>query len=418
MLDSLFTYPAVLKRHQAGPLAAEREAYLDALAKSGAARSTLQRRAVFCLVVAQALDRVNGEVAAEAFGATEIDAMASAWAAQRVAAGRAAAPQWPRAQFRAVAMDLVRAMGWLRVPSAAPSPHRARVEDFIAAQTERWPSAATQRAGRWQVYAFLTYLDERGLSLESVRPEHVDAYFQHVGSGWRRASIRTAGTALRTWFRHAELRGWAQAGVAASILLPRLYRHEGLPPGPTWAQVGSLIDRIVGDDVAALRDRALLMLLSTYGLRSGEVRRLQLDDLEWAEGRLIVERSKSLRVQTLPMEPGVGDAIARYLRYGRPKTTCRTVFLTLRAPHRPLSAGGLYHVVEHHLAAAAVDVARGRGPHGLRHACARHLVESGRSLKEVGDHLGHRSPDATGIYAKVNLTSLRRVALEDLGALT
>lgn len=412
MFDSLFSYPAVLRRHEEGPLATERVAYLAALAERGAARSTLLRRAVFSLVVAQVLDRV----ASETLGAADIDALASAWAEQRVAAGRATAPRWPRVQFLAVAMELVAAMGRLRAPSTAPSPHHERVEEFIAAQTERWPSTATQRAGRWQVYAFLTYLDARGLGLERVRPEDVDAYFQHVGLRWRRTSIRTAGKALRAWFRHAELRGWAQAGVAAAILLPRLYRHEGLPPGPTWGQVGRMLERIEGDDVATLRDRALLMLLSTYGLRSGEVRRLQLDDLRWSQGRLTVARSKSLRVQTLPLEPSVGDAIARYLRYGRPKTTCRAVFLTLRAPHRALSTGGLYHVVEHRLG-AIVKVARGRGPHGLRHACARHLVESGRSFKEVGDHLGHRSPDATGIYAKVDLASLRRVALEDLGAL-
>jgi site-specific recombinase XerD len=135
-----------------------------------------------------------------------------------------------------------------------------------------------------------------------------------------------------------------------------------------------------------------------------------------AGGYLRIVRSKSHQQQTLPMEPGVGEAIARYLRYGRPNTTLRIVFLTLRAPHRPLSLGGLYHVVEHHLAAVAT-VTRGRGPHGLRHACARRLVESGRSFKEVGDHLGHRSLDATGIYAKVDLASVRRVALADLGAL-
>ena len=409
--DSLFVYPAVLKRHQEGPFAPEREAYLEAFAARGAARSTLVRRAVFCLVVARALDRV----AAAAVDVADIEALASAWAAERVATGRATAPRWPQAQFRAVAMELVAAMGRLQAPAAAPSPHHARVDDFIASQTERWPSPATQRTGRWQVCVFLAYLDERGLDLDRVRPEDVDAYFQHARAGWRRASIRRAGTALRAWFRHAELRGWAQGGVAASIVLPRLYRHEGLPPGPTWAQVGSMIDRVEGDDAAALRDRALLMLLSTYGLRSGEVRRLRLDDLHWIEGQLTVTRSKSLREQTLPLESGVGDAIARYLRYGRPKSACRAVFLTLRAPHRALSASALYHVVAHHLVATA-KVSRGRGPHGLRHACARHLVESGRSFKEVGDHLGHRSPDATGIYAKVDLTSLRKVALEDLGA--
>jgi site-specific recombinase XerD len=417
MFNSLFRCPATLKRHQEGPLATERAAYLEVLAERGVARATLLRRAVFSLCVARALDQVSQESDTEIFSATEVDALASAWAAQRVTAGRAAAPQWPRLQFRAVAVEFIATMGRLRPPLPAPDPHHVRVEDFLAAQAERWPSAATCSNARWHVYRFLAYLDRESLVMESVRPEDVDAYFEHVSSGWCRVSIRTSGKVLKAWFRHAERRGWARSGVAATILLPRLYRHEGLPPGPTWEQVGSMIDRIEGDDPAALRDRALLMLMSTYGLRSGEVRRLQLDDLDWIAERLQVNRSKSLRQETLPMEPGVGGAIARYLRSGRPKTMLRTLFLTLHPPHRPLSSSGLYGVVQRHLAQTA-PVARGRGPHGLRHACARHLIESGRSFKEVGDHLGHRSPHATGIYAKVDLVSLRRVALQDLGALT
>lgn len=117
-----------------------------------------------------------------------------------------------------------------------------------------------------------------------------------------------------------------------------------------------------------------------------------------------------------PLEIRVGNAIARYLRDGRPDADSRVVFLTLRAPYRPLSAGGLYNVVKSHLAKQGLPK-KGRGPHGLRHACARHLIESGRSFKEVGDHLGHRSPDATRVYAKVDLASLRKVAFDNLGGL-
>jgi site-specific recombinase XerD len=112
----------------------------------------------------------------------------------------------------------------------------------------------------------------------------------------------------------------------------------------------------------------------------------------------------------------VGNAIAGYLRYGRPKADCRTLFLTLRAPHRPLSPSGLYSVVEHHLSQVC-SLPKGRGPHGLRHACARRLIEAGVSYKVVGDHLGHRNPDATRYYAKVDLVSLRQVAFQDLGGL-
>lgn len=143
---------------------------------------------------------------------------------------------------------------------------------------------------------------------------------------------------------------------------------------------------------------------------------MRLEDIDWPQAQLQVVRSKSQRLEVLPLTSEVGAAVARYLRHGRPTTTLRTVFLTLRAPARPLSLGGLYHVVAHRLAPVAI-VPRGRGPHGLRHACAQRLVDAGHSFKEVGDHLGHRSSDATQIYAKVDLGALRRVALDDLGGL-
>lgn len=417
MFETLFSYPAVLKRHREGPLAAERAAYLERLAAGGAARGTLLRQARYCRCVAQVLAHAPDAHAVEPWTEVEVDVQAAQWAALQVTKGRAAGPRWPRFQFRAVAVELLRSMGRLRELSPPPSPHHERVEEFLAAQGERWPSAATCRAGRWQVYAFLSFFDRQGRSLESVRPADVDAYFDHVSARWGRVSMRSAGKMLKTWFSYAERRGWVPVPVAATILLPRVYRHEGLAPGPTWEQVGCTIQRIEGDAPIALRDRALLMLLSTYGLRSGEVRRLQIDDLDWVGMQLRVVRSKSGQMQRLPLELGVGEAIARYLRHGRPRTALRDLFLTLRAPHRSLSAGGLYGVVERRLAAAAT-VMRGRGPHGLRHACARRLVESGRSFKEVGDHLGHRSPDATAIYAKVDMVSLRKVAFSDLGGLS
>jgi integrase/recombinase XerD len=90
--------------------------------------------------------------------------------------------------------------------------------------------------------------------------------------------------------------------------------------------------------------------------------------------------------------------------------------VTLNAPFRSLSTGGLYNLVSRRLLPVA-GPGKSRGPHALRHACARRLVNAGLSLKEIGDHLGHRSPDSTRIYAKVDLTSLRLVAMEDLGGL-
>jgi site-specific recombinase XerD len=303
------------------------------------------------------------------------------------------------------------------MPSPPAGRYDKQVDGFVAARREdRWLSEATCASGRWQVGRFLAYLEQRGIALGDIEATHVDAYFQHMAQYWSRISLRTAATALRSWFAHCEGQGWVRPGLAAAILLPRIYRQEGLPLGPTWDEVGRMLAETAGDEPVQLRDQAILRLFSVYGLRSGEVRRLTLEDLDWRREQIRVVRSKSARQETLPLDPTVGNAIARYLRDGRPDSWNRVVFLTVRAPYRPLSPSGLYDIVLRHLPRRD-SPSRGRGPHGLRHACARHLMEAGRSFKEVGDHLGHRSPDATRVYAKVDLPSLRRVAFDDLGGL-
>ena len=417
MFEQLFTYPGVLKRHCEGPLAQERRMYLAALAAQGMARETLLWRARYSLCVAR---EIEPWPAAHRFTENEIEKLASMWASKRVEQRRAQATRWPGELFRFAALDFLGAVGRLQVPDPlARTRYDDQISEFIDMQRQRhWQSEATCRAGRWHVERFLKYLDQRGVTLGDVRAVDVDAFFQHMATRWGRVSLRTSAKLLRSWFAYCESRGWVKAALAAAILLPRIYRDEGLPLGPTWNEVGHMLAAAAGDEPAELRDQAMLRLLSVYGLRSGEVRRLTVDDLDWQNDRMRVIRAKSLREQELPLEPSVGNAIARYLRHGRPKTTSRVVFLTLKAPYRPLSTSGLYDVVRRRQAGAdGTSPRKGRGPHGLRHACARHLVEGGLTFKEVGAHLGHRSPDATRVYAKVDLVSLRRVAMNNLGGL-
>lgn len=415
MFERLFVCPTALCRHRDGPLSAERASYLQGLVAHCSAHATVVRRARYCLCVAE---EVQCRPPTHRFSEDEVDALALEWAAKRVASGRASSARWPQAQFRFVAIDFLRSIGRLRSrPAQDVARYAHELTDFIATQKEgRWSSRATCRNARWQVSRFLDYLEQRDVALADVVPTDVDSYFRHMAHRWSRNSLRMSAKILRAWFAHCEKRRWVRAGLADAVLLPRVYRHEGLPLGPTWDKVGRMLDDTAGEDVPSLRDHCIILLLSVYGLRSGEVRRLQLDDIDWARDRVRIVRSKTGREDLLPLEPRVGNAIARYVRQGRPKTDGKVLFLTLRAPHRALSTGGLYHVVRRHFPKTS-SPKKGRGPHGLRHACARHLLEAGRTFKEVGDHLGHRSPDATRIYAKVDLVSLRQVAFDDLGGL-
>ncbi|MCP5070868.1 MAG: tyrosine-type recombinase/integrase, partial [bacterium] len=312
MFERLFSYPTVVRRHREGPLAAERAAYLEGLVTDGMALHTILRRASDCLHVAEELERWPPD---HCFTIVEVEALATALAAARVDSGRASGPRWPEERFRSVAADFLQSLDRLITPSPPAGRYDDELADFIATQQEgRWSSAATCTVARWQITRFLDYLEQRKIPLANIVPSDVDAYFRHMAPRWGRNSLRTSAAMLRTWFRHCEKRKWSRAGLADAVLLPRIYQHEGLPLGPTWQQVGRMLSATAGDDVASLRDHAIILLLSVYGLRSGEVRRLRLDDIEWSRDRIRIVRSKSLREEILPIEARVGNAIARYLR--------------------------------------------------------------------------------------------------------
>ena len=112
----------------------------------------------------------------------------------------------------------------------------------------------------------------------------------------------------------------------------------------------------------------------------------------------------------------VGDAILRYLRKARPRCSHRALFITIDAPFRPLSAQGVRTMVRRRLTEQGVQLKR-CGAHCLRHACAGQLLDAGFTLKQIADHLGHRSMNTTRIYTKIDLHGLRQAAEFDIGGL-
>lgn len=221
---------------------------------------------------------------------------------------------------------------------------------------------------------------------------------------------------LRCFFRFAETQHWCSPGIAATIISPRRYALEDVPRSPSWEEVERLVARTTGDKPVQIRDLAIVLLLAVYGLRRGEVAGLKLGDIDWEARRLRVYRSKQCRFQSFPLVRPVADAIIRYLREVRAQCAHREVFLAMKPPIRALSASSISILARRRLHAVNVTLPR-VGAHCLRHACARHLVAQGFSLKEIGDQLGHRSTSATSIYAKVDLAGLRQVAELDLGRL-
>jgi site-specific recombinase XerD len=247
--------------------------------------------------------------------------------------------------------------------------------------------------------------------------DDVDEFLMFKGdNGWNRESVSTAAQALRSFFRHAERRGWCKPEIAAGIQGPKIYKYAGLPEGPTWDDVRRVLQSSKGSSPSAIRARAILLLIALYGLRSGEVSRLLLDDIDWRAETFVITHSKRGGSQLYPLRRDVGDAMLKYLTNVRPRTSCRNVFVTISPPYRPLGVSTLYCIVSTRLNRLGVQCPK-KGPHSLRHACATHLLQQGASFKEIGDILGHRQANSVGVYAKVDLNALRAVAKVSLGGL-
>ncbi len=285
-------------------------------------------------------------------------------------------------------------------------------------EEDRGLSPATVIGYCSSVRPFLNQLLDGRRSIQTITVSQVDSLLAQKANEehYARVSVRDYATSLRSFFRYAEMRGWCPVGIAASIMAPRVFNQETLPSGPTWDVVQEIVDATAGDHSIAIRDHAILMLLAVYGVRSGEVARLQPTDIDWQRDTITFRRSKMAGSHSFPLRPSVGAAIIRYVKEVRPKSPRRQVFLTRRAPVGPLSGGAMWAVVSRQLRKRAPSL-RHHGPHSLRHACATRLINQGLSLKEIGDHLGHRDVEATRIYAKVDLVRLREVADFDLGEL-
>jgi site-specific recombinase XerD len=277
-------------------------------------------------------------------------------------------------------------------------------------------AAETIKTKRFHVGTLLRWHDSRGGKAQELGLADVDAFqAESEMKHWSRRTMASAADSLRNFFRYGASRGWWCPSVAEGIEGPMVYREETLPAGPSWDDVGRLLSSLKPNDPMDIRDRAMILLLSVYGFRVGEVQRLSLEDIQWEPKELLVCRSKSGARQRYPLVGFVAEALWKYLQV-RPSCSLSTLFVTLRAPFNPVSRFIIYNRVANRLAALGVRLNH-RGPHSLRHACAARLVSQGLSLKEIGDHLGHRSAASTRIYAKVDLPNLREVAAFDLGGL-
>ena len=413
MFETLFQQPKVIARHQSAPFVEERRRYLVHCAQQGYAHATLLLKARELFWVAHKL----GTYPDLRLTLAQVTAVAQDWEERRRCCGQSLNESCTHRRFVEVARAWLRFLGCFHEP-VEPIPFTERLEAYLTWMAEERGLAATTIERTWSyIGQFLRWYGARGRSLADVQLTDIDAFLREGGhKGWGRISVHNMATALRGFFRYGAAQGWCPTTLAPAIQGPRRFAFEPLPIGPAWPEVQRLLASLDTDHPSDMRDRAILMLFAIYGLRASEVAQLRLDDLDWEHDLLRVQRAKRHSPQTYPLVTTVGNALLRYVQHVRPVCLHREVFLSLLPPTRPLSRGALYNLTRNRFQTLGIHATH-LGPHALRHSCATRLAAEGMSLKAIGDHLGHRSPSATRIYAKVDLPSLRQVAAFDLGEL-
>ena len=299
--------------------------------------------------------------------------------------------------------------------TAYPVTVRVMVTEFDAWMKDlRGLSPSTRRNRRAEAYRFIMWLHEQGKTIGRVTVADLDAYIAWRGSSMRRISIAEMVSNLRSLLRYLHGSGHLPLDLASDIMAPKIYALEGIPSTLRPEDIQRALESLEQDrSPLGRRDYAIWMLLATYGLRAGEIIGLRLSDIDWRQERLQIRHTKTGTFSMLPLMRGPADALFDYLRYGRPTTTSRAVFLCSQAPYRPLcSSSSLHGVVRRRLAAVGVFPTGKRGAHLLRHSRAVSLLRAGVPLKVIGDVLGHRAERSTAPYLKLATEDLRLVALD------
>jgi integrase/recombinase XerD len=259
--------------------------------------------------------------------------------------------------------------------------------------------------------AFLQFAFADGpVAVAQIRPRDVVEFVGGLSRRWQPGTVELAASALRSFFRF--LRAEGLCGDRLEDAVPMVpHRSAGLVRHLAPERFEQLIASLDSSSPRGLRDRAIMLCMARLGLRAGEVVQLRLEDVDWRNATVRVRARKTGHGALLPLTGEVGTALASYLQHGRPDTGARQLFVLhwLRVG-APISSSIVGRAVDNALRRAGID-APIRGANLLRHSLATDLLDHGAGLREIADLLGHASLATTRIYASVDVTALREVAL-------
>ncbi len=405
MMHRLFPDSAVWQRLQVGPLGNHLDGFAQHLSQTGYADWTVRDKVRLVAKLSQWLERHR--LGVEALDEQQITAFR-----RELHQREHRAHHGDRATLRGL-LEYLRGKGV--VPQCAAATDSSALEQIehrysqYLAQ-ERGLSADALRNYLPVIRCFLTTsFGEGPVQLAQLQAKDITRF---VLSQTRRLGPKTAQlmvSALRSFLRFLLQRGELATDLAGAVPTVADWRLAQVPKYLEPAQVEQLLKACDQRSAVGQRNYTVLLMLARLGLRAGEIVHLRLDDVDWSAG-IITVRGKRACVSRLPLPVDIGEALASYLRCARPSCATRRLFVRARAPHVGFaSSAAIDDIVRRALQRTGLKPAV-KGAHLLRHSLATQMLRSGASLAEIGQLLGHRAPQTTEIYAKVDQGALADLA--------
>lgn len=291
---------------------------------------------------------------------------------------------------------------------------KADIESFMEYRKSLLQAENTQKQYRLDLLRFNIFLDENGISdVSQITTAVILQYIQERMARFTQPTIRHALTSIRQFLFYLHETGRTEANL--SLVVPNC----GAPSPQKVPSIYSKeeIERLLGvmdrADPKGKRDYAMILIASRLGLRSSDICQLKFSELDWKQNRILLKQKKTGAQIELPLLSDVGEAIIDYLKYGRPQSELPFVFLKYVPPYDGVTGAAFTNVIKTGMRRAGIthDGNRKHGPHALRHSLATVLLEQNTPLPVITGILGHKNPETTKMYLAIDLTSLRKCAL-------
>ena len=412
VLEQVFECPRTLAKLRSGPLGKLLEGFCRWLLSNGFSHGSIRTHLANLSHLNEHLDTARAPIR-ERLSARDVEGFLRAY------------PSWCRHRgskeehLRRVGYSVHRFTGYLREQGLFDADTHVPIYQPVLEAYLEWmrshqhASEGTLVRRAYSIRQFLQWLGAvTVLNLAALSADTVERFFVAYAKTMGRSARRSMQSALRTFLRFCLHAGYLQQPLDRAVPTLRTYKLATVPRSLSDDQAQQVLRGINRRCPVGRRDYAIIQMLYTYGVRGGQLRTLRMEDIDWAQNGILFKAAKHGKDTRLPLTPETGRGLLAYLRNGRPVCACPEVFVTSRAPHRPLThSNALSAIVERHIRATGI-VVHSRGAHVFRHGFATRMLQQGHSLKAIADVLGHRHLTTTFIYTKVDFNALQQVALD------